>query len=246
MNPDTNKKLDDQIERTLVLSTHKIEKGSGRPDNRQGYRLASGEKVPSVTTVLGRFKESGGLIRWAYKRGCEGVELYEETATSIGTVAHDAIEHSIHGGDGFKYIEGTNVEDNIKQSATKAFNAYLKWAESCNVSYVATEVSLCSEKYGFGGAVDCIADIHGVRAVLDWKTSKDVYTDYLIQVAAYAILWEECRGEPIKEGYLCRFSKTTSGFQYYYWPEEPMELAKQQFLRLVECYKADKRLGEML
>ncbi|MEE9366743.1 MAG: hypothetical protein V3W44_08660 [Dehalococcoidales bacterium] len=32
---------------------------------KAGYRLADGTKVPGVTTVIGRFKESGGLIWWA-------------------------------------------------------------------------------------------------------------------------------------------------------------------------------------
>ncbi len=223
-----------------------IEKGTGRPNDRQGYRLLDGSKVPSVTTVLGRFKESGGLIRWAYKRGCEGVELYEDDATSIGSVVHDAIETKIHGGDGLDHLAGSDLDEHLKLSAIKAFSAYLSWEQSCNVSYLATEVSLVSERYGFGGAVDCIATINDQLAVLDWKTSKGVYTDYLIQVAAYALLWEECRGEAINEGYLCRFSKMSSGFQYYYWPKESMDMAKAQFLRLVEAYKADKQLQEML
>lgn len=42
-----------------------------------GYRLADGTKVPSVTTVLGRFKEGGGLMQWAYKTGREHGALDE-------------------------------------------------------------------------------------------------------------------------------------------------------------------------
>jgi hypothetical protein len=34
-----------------------------------GYVNAAGEKIPGTTTIIGRFKESGGLIQWAYARG---------------------------------------------------------------------------------------------------------------------------------------------------------------------------------
>jgi len=33
------------------------------------YRLKNGMKVPSVTTIIGRFKDFSALIRWAYNRG---------------------------------------------------------------------------------------------------------------------------------------------------------------------------------
>ena len=34
-----------------------------------GYRLKSGESVPGVTTIIGRFKDSGGLLWWAFEQG---------------------------------------------------------------------------------------------------------------------------------------------------------------------------------
>ena len=42
---------------------------------KAGYRAADGEKVPSVTTVLSRFKDSTFLTRWAYKEGRAHGEL---------------------------------------------------------------------------------------------------------------------------------------------------------------------------
>jgi hypothetical protein len=32
-----------------------------------GYRNAEGVRVPGVTTIIGRFKDSGGLINWAIR-----------------------------------------------------------------------------------------------------------------------------------------------------------------------------------
>lgn len=41
------------------------------PTPRQGYYNAKGERVPGVTTVLGRFKDSGALIHWANRLAYE-------------------------------------------------------------------------------------------------------------------------------------------------------------------------------
>ena len=45
------------------------------PTPKAGYRAADGEKLPSVTTILSRFKDSTFLMRWVYKQGREHGEL---------------------------------------------------------------------------------------------------------------------------------------------------------------------------
>ena len=66
---------------------------------RPGYYLADGSHVPSVTTIIGRFKESGGLIHWAWALGKEGKDYREvrDKAADAGTMAHDAVEAWVHG-----------------------------------------------------------------------------------------------------------------------------------------------------
>lgn len=53
-----------------------------------GYRNKDGKRVPSVTTVLGRFKDSGGLIKWAYNQGREheGVALRNREIRQLGAL----------------------------------------------------------------------------------------------------------------------------------------------------------------
>src|SRR6516225_4019637 len=43
------------------------------PTAHSGYFIADGTKVPSVTQVISRFKDSGALIHWAWKCGRDGV-----------------------------------------------------------------------------------------------------------------------------------------------------------------------------
>ena len=53
-----------------------------------GYRNKAGQRVPSVTTVLGRFKDSGGLIKWAYNQGREheGIALRNREIRQLGAL----------------------------------------------------------------------------------------------------------------------------------------------------------------
>ena len=67
------------------------------PHPASGYRLKDGTKVPGTTGIIGRFKESGALIYWAYKRGKDGLELYEsrDRAATLGTIVHEMAERYI-------------------------------------------------------------------------------------------------------------------------------------------------------
>jgi hypothetical protein len=53
------------------------------------YKDHRGNRLPSVTTIIGRFKESGGLLYWANQQGLEGKTLDQARAevTTPGTLA---------------------------------------------------------------------------------------------------------------------------------------------------------------
>jgi hypothetical protein len=63
------------------------------------YKDRCGNRLPSVTTIIGRFKESGGLLYWANQQGLEGKTLDQARAevTTPGTLAHRAVEDHING-----------------------------------------------------------------------------------------------------------------------------------------------------
>ena len=39
------------------------------PHPKQGYKTQDGKRAPGVTTIIGRFKDSGGLLWWAFEQG---------------------------------------------------------------------------------------------------------------------------------------------------------------------------------
>jgi hypothetical protein len=214
------------------------------PHPKQGYALKDGTKVPGTTTIIGRFKESGALIAWAYKRGKDGLELYDsrDKAAEIGTVVHDMVERFIALEDPMKAMEALKTESDCK-AARSAFNAFDEWFEANKIKVVAQEMQLVSETYRFGGTPDAVAeDSKGRLVLLDWKTSDGVYMDYLCQLGAYRILWNENNpGNPLTGGsHLCRFSKAHGDFTHHFFPN--LDDAEQAFILMRSLYDLDKSL----
>jgi hypothetical protein len=221
----------------------------GRPT--QGYYNAAGDKLPGTTTIIGRFKESGGLVQWAYKSGREhermvaqGKEaprhLYDvvDDAALAGNIAHDMIEAHILG----KGPPNVTAAPEILAKAGNSFAQFLEWREQSRIEIVATERAYVSERHQFGGTVDAIGrDGRGRIVLLDWKTSNAVYQDYLIQLAAYALLLEECAPEWTPQGFhLLRVAKESADFAHHFFGE--LEDAKRAFVLMRELYKLDSGL----
>jgi hypothetical protein len=220
---------------------------------KQGYSFA-GERFPGTTTIIGRWKDSGGLLHWAFKQGQSGAaSLYENAnkAADIGTACHSMIEAHINHSDAWEALALVNLPDDGKEKAKNAFGMYLQWERQSGIKMLSKwqEIQLVSPVYKFGGTPDAIGEIEGQVVLIDWKTSNGVYGDYLIQLAAYQHLINEGvrmdTGEPIgvKVGsgaYLCRFSKDFPDFEARYFGDLSEEWV--QFTRFREAYETDKRI----
>lgn len=207
-----------------------------------GYFLADGiTRVPSVTTILSRFKDSGGLIHWAWQLGKDGKDYREERdkAADAGTMAHEAVENWLHN------RPVMFDESDIAKKAQIAFGAFLEWADQTQLKVTHTEIPLVSERYKFGGTFDAIL-VKGKRAMGDWKSSNALYPEYLCQIAAYGKLWEEHHpDEPIDGGFiLCRFDKTYGDFTQKWWAE--LDSAWEAFKHLRALYDLDKELKQRI
>lgn len=204
----------------------------------QVYKTADGKRVPSVTTVIGRFKDAGALMYWAWNEGKEGRDFREtrDAAAEAGTMAHAAVETFVHGGE--PCFAG-DVE--VVRKAETAFGAFKEWAQQSKLVVTHTEIPMISETYRFGGTMDAIL-VDDKRAIGDWKASRGLYPDYLIQIAAYGKLWEETHPEePITGGYhLCRFDKEFGDFTHKWWAE--LDAAWDAFLHLRALYEIEKEL----
>ncbi len=216
----------------------------------QGYYNAAGGKVPGTTTVIGRFKESGGLVQWAYKSGREHEQLVAQgkvaprhlydvvdSAALSGTIAHDMIEAHILGQD----YSPKDAPGDVMARAQNAFAQFLEWREQSSIDIIATENAYVSERYQFGGTVDAIGrDGRGRIVLLDWKSSNAIYRDMLIQLAAYALLLEECTEWKPAGFHILRVAKESADFEHRYFGE--LDDAKTSFIKMRELYDLDLML----
>ena len=184
------------------------------------YKNKAGERLPGVTTIisanLGWSRDA--LMYWAWKEGIEGRNFRDTSvkAADAGTLAHAMIEAELKGNPA---PETGSIDQAIVSKAETAYLAWRQWAELVNFKVVASEVSLVSEEYQFGGTLD-IAAIQGVMAIIDLKTSGGIHSEHWIQVAAYGQLYNSHYPDtPIQAYYILRIDKQTGGFDYSYRPE---------------------------
>ena len=182
------------------------------------YKNAEGKKLPSVTTVIGKFKEAGGLIHWAWDLGMQGLDYRKvrDDAASAGTLAHSMVEADIRN---LPQPDKNGHDESLWNKSLSAFEAYKEWRCQTNLQPEQTEVSVMCECHQTGGTLDTIM-VQGKRSLGDWKTSNAVYPEYLIQLAAYRHLWEiNHPDQPITGGFhLLRFSKEEGDFTHHFWP----------------------------
>lgn len=214
----------------------------GRP--AQGYRLADGTRVPGTTTITGRFKDSGGLIFWAWEQGRDGKDFREtrDAAATAGTLGHEMIEAEIVGR---PVVIPANVDPKLLELARGAFDSFKVWQEQTKIMIVATEEAMVSEAHRFGGTLDALGvGVDGELAILDWKTSNGIYADYLCQIAAYRALWHETHPDQkkIQRAHLLRVGKEFGDFHHHSWPGPVLDVAWEAFLHMRKLYDLDAQL----
>ena len=194
------------------------------------------KKVPSVTTILGRFKNATGLLIWANQIGLKG-QLYQDElkkAGDIGTALHDLAE--IH-------IKEEYYELPEDEKVRNCFNQFLEWWDNNNYKVTWTEKHFCSEKYLYGGTPDLLVN---ENILVDFKTSKGIYSDYLVQGSAYAKLIEENENRKIDKFIICRFPKDNSQTEIKEFSKEDLDNAFSYFKLLRKAFDLDKQINKLI
>lgn len=218
-------------------------RGTGRPTT--GYRLADNTRVPSVTTITGRFKDSGALIRWAYRCGQDGIDIdaAKDKAGTAGSIAHGWIEQYVNGEPTPALHEGA---DEMAALAWGGYSAFLEWAAMAHLDISETETPLISETHRYGGTLDAVGLVSGQKKLLDWKTSNGVYLEYVVQLAAYRNLLRERDGDDAPaSAMLLRVGKEHADFHLHSYPESVLDMGWEWFVRARQMYDLDKSLKKV-
>ena len=159
------------------------------------YRTPEGVDLPSITTVLSILSRDS-IMKWRRRVGAAEANRISHRASTRGTAVHAIIE---------KYI---NNEENFKDGYTPDIISSfldLKPILDDRIGRVfAQEAPLYSNHLGVAGRVDCVAEFDGKLSIIDFKTSMrpkryDYVTNYFMQEAAYAVMWEERTDRPISQ-----------------------------------------------
>jgi len=149
------------------------------------YQSPTGEKYPSITTILSADKEKKkGIEKWKARVGEAEAKRIVKKAAVRGTSLHTNIENYL--------IEGTydksdpfslfpSVKPFIDKNITKVFNL---------------EAGVYSHRLKAAGTFDCFAEWGGVPSLIDWKSAKQLkkrewIRTYLWQATFYSMaIWE--------------------------------------------------------
>ena len=222
-----------------------------------------GKRVPSVTTISGRFGNKDGIIWWANavgrgERDCDdqevcrhcgrkaGKQTYEaKGAAEVGTYAHALIDQQVKGTevDPLKFDHLTVVQHEQARQCMEGFN---EWYNNFNVAISETELPLLSEELKFGGTFDAVGIVGDKFCLIDWKTSKGIYPDYLCQMGGYIVRLEENEYPRVEAIHLLRVSKETAGFHHHQFPRRTFEPAIVHFKLARELYALDKTVEKIL
>ena len=166
------------------------------------YQTPTGEKVPSVTTILDATKPEEAkkaLNEWRKRVGVQKAQQITTEAANRGTRMHTYLENYVL--DGVIKDKGNNPYGWASHDmAQEVINKGLVHADE----FWGTEVPLYFPGI-YAGTTDCVGVHKGAPAILDFKQANkpkkvEWISDYFLQLTAYAEAHNEVYGTNINKG----------------------------------------------
>lgn len=144
------------------------------------------QAVAVAGTLKSRIEEEGkdAVVKWlrdARFRAPKG----QRSATELGTAVHDAAEE--YALTGVKPVVDDEVKPYLEQ--------FDRWAQVWQPKYLAAEAAVYNLTFGYAGTLDAIAEVGGLKCIVDYKSSKKSvdldgqrtgpYPEAALQLAAY-------------------------------------------------------------
>jgi hypothetical protein len=196
-------------------------------DQRRHRYTIAGRQIVSVTGVQA---PKPALVAWAANQAAdyvrenlragkeyselevrqlaEGAETAHrktaKTAADIGTIAHAACE---------RWAKGDREVVVYEPYAARAFAAFVNWSLENEVVFMKSERKVYHVDHDYCGTCDLDCVVMGKQAVVELKTSKAIYPEYRLQVAAYAKAIERETEVPHEVNYVLRLDKEDGSFE---------------------------------
>jgi hypothetical protein len=197
----------------------------------RNYDVA-GQRLPSVTTILGRTKDQKFLQDWKKKVGEKEAERIKIASATRGTSMHKYLENYVLGKG---YEDLTELGQETKRMAQKVIDVGLAPVSE----YYGSEVTLYYPGL-YAGSTDLVGIHNGKETVIDFKQSnrpkrEEWIGDYKLQAGAYAMAHDQVHGSNIEQ---CVIMVCTPDLYYQEFKIDGLNLrkAKHDFLRRLDEY----------
>ena len=195
-----------------------------------------GQRLPSVTTVLGQTQskdKESSLQRWRDKVGVEEARRITQEAAARGTSMHLYLEKYCLG-EG--YLDLTDVGNQAKHMAEKIVD---RGIDNRLTEIYGNEATLYYPGL-YAGSVDLVGQHDGTMAIIDFKQTnkpkqREWIGDYFLQMAAYGMAHDAVYDTNIEKGVILMCSKDLY-YQEFVIEGEEYRTAKHDFLRRLDQF----------
>ncbi len=160
------------------------------------------EAVRIARTLPARIKDDGekATVEWLMEADRRD-RVGQMSASKLGTAVHDECEYLALNG---------HFREDIDPEVRPFVEQFDRWLQRYSPTYIAAEMPVYSDTYGYAGTTDFIFELDGVRLIGDYKTSRKSltssgkitkpYPEVALQLAAYrnaelAATWQARRFE---------------------------------------------------
>lgn len=202
--------------RGIVQITVSDERWYVRPGTDAATDMPVYTPVPSVTWICGYWPKGVGFYKWLADKGWDEAEAVKQAAGDKGSRVHLAIEKILNGEE---FRIDTKVADKSRSTEQEAafselsyeellcVKSFLDWKRDTEADYlietIANETTVFSDIHGYAGTVDWVVRLTpkpeaknplklggATPYVVDFKTGKQVWKEYELQVSAYRVAIE--------------------------------------------------------
>ena len=198
----------------------------------------TGEKLPSVTTILSQTQseeKKKSLANWQARMGKQYADRVRDIAALRGTSMHTYLEGYIKGE---RHLDLTSVGKEAGIMAQKVIDSGLGDLEEV----WGTEVTLYYPGL-YAGQTDVVGIYNGRESIIDFKQTnkpkqREWIDDYFTQLAAYAMAHNHVYGTQIQSGIILMCSKD-GFFQKFEVSDAEFQGYMHTFLKKVDQYYAN-------
>ena len=163
-------------------------------NGKRHYVTPSGDKYPSITTVLSILSREG-IMAWRARVGEETANAISRKAARRGTNVHYMCED---------YINNKLDTSKFLPNEKELFYSIKPTIDNHINNIHAQELTLYSDYLKVAGRVDLIAEFNDKLSIIDFKTSnkkkkKEWISNYFQQTSAYAVMYEERTKIPVSQ-----------------------------------------------